>query len=337
MPHVEARSRAGAAEQEPALIDAVRRFGDLIYRSEAMARTCQILAKIAATDAAVLIEGETGSGKELAAHAVHAASLRGSKPFISVNAGSLTDSLLESELFGHRRGAFSGAYEHKTGLFEAADSGSLFLDEIGESTPALQVRLLRLLETGAFRKVGGIRERVADVRIIAATNRSLLTEANRGRFRADLYFRLNVFSVRMPPLRDRPEDIPVLAQHFADECASRWGLPRRALPPRILESLARRPWRGNVRELRNVIHQTIATSPEEDLRLPDVSELLARPQTVRAGADRRYERRIKTLAEVEREHLLFALEQFGGNQTKAARAVGLNRSTFRFRLKRSLN
>ncbi|HSG38574.1 MAG TPA: sigma 54-interacting transcriptional regulator, partial [Thermoanaerobaculia bacterium] len=220
------------------------RFESIVYRGPAMHRVCEAVRQVAASDVTVLIQGETGTGKELVARAIHFNSRRRAGRLLSQNAGALPDSLLESELFGHRRGAFSGALESRPGLFEAADGGTVFLDEIGEASPALQVRLLRFLETGGFRRVGETADRQADVRVIAATHRDLEAEVQAGRFRADLFYRLSVFPIRLPPLRERREDVEPLVLEFVGRFNRELGRTVRRIPRETLAGLLERDWPG---------------------------------------------------------------------------------------------
>jgi Nif-specific regulatory protein len=305
------------------------RFDNILYRSPAMHRVCEAIRQVAASDVTVLIQGETGTGKELVATAVHFNSGRKGGRFLSQNAGALPDNLLESELFGHRRGSFSGALENKQGLFEAADGGTVFLDEIGEASPALQVRLLRLLETGTFRRVGETADRRADVRIIAATHRDLEEEVRAGRFRSDLYYRLSVFPIRLPPLRERLQDVELLVHHFVERFNRELGRSVQSIPRPTLTRLLEHDWPGNVRELQNVIQRLVLLSSGEELARLDESPAAATvvPSAVEASPPR-------TLEEVERDHILNVLGQVHGNQSEAARLLGLKRGTLRWRLKK---
>ena len=308
------------------------RFDNILYRGPAMHRVCQSIRQVMESGVTVLILGETGTGKELVAHAIHSNGPRKAKRFLGQNAGALPDNLLESELFGHRRGSFSGALENKMGLFEAADGGTVFLDEIGEASPALQVRLLRLLETGAFRRVGETTDRKVDVRIITATHRDLEEEVRAGRFRADLYYRLSVFPIHLPPLRERREDVEVLAHHFAERYGRELGKPIRTIPRETLARLAERPWPGNVRELQNVVQRLVLLSTGGELAgLEDGMGETVSPKPTAPSAE---PSTIQTLEEVEREHIRRVLHHTGGNLSQAARLLGLNRGTLRWRLKK---
>jgi len=325
-------------------------FADIRYASRAMHEVCRLIRKAAASDITVLVRGETGTGKELVARAIHSSSCRRDRRFLVQNTGALPDSLLESELFGHRRGAFSGAVESRIGLFEAADGGSVLLDEIGEASPALQVRLLRFLETGTYRRIGETTDRRADVRIIAATHRDLEAEVAAGRFREDLYYRLSVLPITVPPLRERREDIPVLARHFVDELNQSLGRSVRTIAAPTLDVMTRRDWRGNVRELRSFVQRLMVLSSGDELRLDDPpDEPPARGETS-SGRDLAADHPpaapadsidpagsplgLRTLEEMERDYIAHVLEVCGGNQAEAARRLGLNRSTLRWRLKK---
>jgi transcriptional regulator with PAS, ATPase and Fis domain len=242
-------------------VSAQRSFGELLGESLEMRRVYAVLERLASTHATVLIEGETGTGKDVAARSLHAASPRKDGPFVPVDCGAIPESLLESELFGHVRGAFSGAHADRLGVFEEAHGGTLFLDEVGELPLSAQAKLLRAIETRSIRRVGANLERPIDVRIVAATNRSLAAAANAGTFREDLYYRLAVIELRLPPLRARSEDIPLLAAHFFERLAG----PGRTLPPALLELLVTRAFPGNVRELRNFIERSVSLGFVEDV------------------------------------------------------------------------
>lgn len=307
----------------------------MIGQSKVFLEALGVIEKISDCNAPVLIEGETGTGKELVARAVHYNGLRKDKRFLSQNAGALPDTILESELFGHRRGAFSGAVENKTGLFEAADGGTVFLDEIGEASPALQVRLLRLLETGSFRRVGDTIQRTTDVRIIAATNRDLKKEVANGRFREDLYYRLSVFPITLPALRERRDDIPALVHHFVEVFNKELGKSVTTISKSIMTSLTAKPWSGNIRELKNVVHRMMVFTPAQATILAeDCLEPAPEKQVEAPTTDEVDNESMKTLVEVERNHITRVLGRVNGNQVQAARILGLNRSTLRWRMKK---
>ena len=316
-------------------------FDNIIYQSQAMHRVCESIRQVVSNDITVLVQGETGTGKELVARAIHFNGPRKDQRFLSQNAGALPDTILESELFGHRRGSFSGAVENKTGLFEVADGGTVFLDEIGEASSALQVRLLRLLETGAFRRVGDTTSRSTDVRIVAATNRDLKKEVEEGRFREDLYYRLSVFPITLPPLRQRKDDIPILVRHFVEEYNKQLKKSVSFIPKRVLAALMANEWKGNIRELKNQVYRMMVLAPPEATSLSEECLSMDAPRSGPTGAEQDHGSgdkgdppRIRTLEEVEREHIREVLSMVGGNQVQAARHLGLNRSTLRWRLKK---
>ena len=261
-------------------------------RSEAMRRVHDQMRRLAATDTTTLIYGETGTGKELVATALHRLSRRGAGPYLCVNCGGLPDGLIESELFGHVRGAFTGAFQDRTGRFEAAHGGSLFLDEIGDISPATQIRFLRILETNCVEPVGSHRARPVDVRILAATNKRLCDEVGAGRFRMDLYYRLNVAMIELPPLRERREDIPLLARYFLDELGRQSRRGAREISAEAMEMLMHHGWPGNVRELRNAIEYASVQAPTDVLQASDLPSLTngcgaGRPFPERRRGDRR--------------------------------------------------
>ena len=297
-----------------------------VFRSEAMAKVMRLIGKAVAAEVPVLILGETGCGKELVAQAIHRCGPLRERPFLAQNTGALPESLLESELFGHAKGAFSGAHQAKVGLFEAADGGMVFLDEIGEASPGLQVRLLRFLEEGSFRRVGETQERKSRVRVLAATHRNLEAEVEAGRFRADLYYRLNAFPIVLPPLRDRREDIPLLAEHFLAMLGQSLGRRLRPLDPESITRLTNLPWKGNVRELRNYLHRLVLLSSNGILKVAETPAA--------SGENRHHNVAVLTLEEVERNHIRAVLGQVGGNQSRAADLLGMKRSTLRFRMEK---
>jgi PAS domain S-box-containing protein len=298
-------------------------FGDIVGASNAMRGVFRSIEMVAPTDSTVLILGETGTGKELLAGAIHEASRRRRGVMITVNCAALPPTLVESELFGHERGAFTGAVQQKKGRFELAHRGTILLDEVGELPLEIQAKLLRVLQEQEIERIGGTHTIKVDVRVIAATNRDLSEAVRIGQFRADLYYRLNIFPIRVPPLRERADDIPLLAAHFVRHFAERMGKPARRIAPPTLERLTRYDWPGNVRELANVLERAVILSSGTVIRDDHVGPLeLAAPAALGAG--------FPTLEEVERQHLLRALEQTRGvlaGPKGAARLLGMSRST----------
>src|SRR5258705_4530803 len=245
-----------------------RRFERIIGKSAALESVLEQVEQVAPTDSTVLIEGETGTGKELIAHAIHNASQRCGRPFIKLNCAAIPTDLQESELFGHERGAFTGAIAQKIGRFEMADRGTLFLDEVGDIPPELQPKLLRVLQEQEFERLGSGRTHKVDVRLVAATNRDLVKMVAHGQFRIDLYYRLNVFPIFLPALRERPDDIPRLVRHFTQLFARRMGPRIATIPPAVMDALVRYPWPGNVRELQNAIERGGIPSSKSTLYMP---------------------------------------------------------------------
>jgi Nif-specific regulatory protein len=308
-----------------------RRLGEdarMIGTSPALEGIAGQIARVAATKATVLVRGESGVGKELVARAIHESSDRRAGPFVCLNCAALSETLLESELFGHEKGAFTGATERKIGKFEAAHRGTLMLDEIGEMTPAIQAKFLRVLEGHTFERVGGSSRVQVDVRVVAATNRNLEDAVTAGGFRRDLYFRLKVVEIMVPPLRRRPEDIEPLAAHFLEKFAAETGRRLRGYTPEALEALRSYHWPGNVRELRNAVERAVVLAPGEWIDVSDVSlsHLAAAGDTDR-GAPRPAAFVPTSIEEMERRHVLATLEAVGGNKTKAAAILGIERST----------
>jgi DNA-binding NtrC family response regulator len=302
----------------------------LVGESPALARVLEQIAQVAPTDSTVLIQGETGTGKELVARAIHEASRRRERPLVTVNCAALPRELVESELFGHEKGAFTGATQQRRGRFELADGGSLFLDEVGELPLEAQAKLLRVLQEGEFDRVGGTRSLRADVRVIAATNRDLQAQVAAGRFRADLYYRLNVFPIAVPPLRERREDVARLARHFAAKAARRLGRTLDGISSAFLDQAAAYDWPGNVRELENVVERSMIMSRGAML---EAIELFS-PSNERAPAASPGN---GTLEEMERAHITRVLEGTRWvieGERGAARILGLNPSTLRGRLRK---
>lgn len=286
----------------------------IIYRSKVMEHLLDLVAQVAASNSPVLITGETGTGKELVARALHRQSERAGRPFVAVNCGAIAPTLVESELFGHARGAFTGAVQQKIGLYEEADGGTLFLDEIGELPLDLQPKLLRVLQEGEVRRVGETRPRKVDVRVLAATARNLREAVANNRFRDDLFFRLAVVELHVPALRERREDIPLLAKHFAADIATREGRPIPVIPPQIDEALAGRFWSGNVRELANFIERAMIFCRGEVL---DIGVLPGEMRRREREPERDYSLKGAALR-LEKEYIRKALAETNGNRTKAA-------------------
>ena len=300
-----------------------------IGQHAAVRELLHMLARVAETESTVLIRGESGVGKELVARAVHRRSPRLRQPFVVVDCASLHENLLQSELFGHEKGAYTGAVRLKHGLFEVADRGTIFLDEIGELTPQLQVKLLRVLETGVFRRLGGTADIRVDVRVIAATNRSLEVMMKEGEFREDLYYRLNVFSLQIPPLRERTDDIPTLVEHFVRNSAMTQKRTARVSEP-AMQVLLRYPWPGNVRELENVIERALILCDSGVIE-PEHLPLGVRLEPSFRATDE--DRRLVTLEEVERRYVKRVLEECKGHRHKAASILGISERNLYRKLK----
>jgi PAS domain S-box-containing protein len=315
-------------------IKAVHNFEEIIGQSRALADALEKVDLVAPTDSSVLILGETGTGKELIARAIHSRSPRKNRPLIKVNCAALPSGLVESELFGHERGAFTGATDRRTGRFELAHGGTIFLDEVGELSPEVQVKLLRVLQEHEFERVGGVKTISVDVRVIAATNRDLAQAVARGTFRQDLYYRLNVFPVALPPLRARADDIPLLVHYFVARYAAKIGRPITRVPQGAMQRLVAYPWPGNVRELENVVERAVILSPGPDLRV--APEVLPVP-TAPARSPDAGQPGLAGLAEVERQHIVSILKQTGwriDGPQGAARLLDLNPSTLRSRMQK---
>jgi formate hydrogenlyase transcriptional activator len=299
-------------------------FGEIVGDSATLRRVLGQVETVAPTGSTVLIRGETGTGKELIARALHELSPRKGRTFVKLNCAAIPTGLLESELFGHEKGAFTGAIAQKIGRFELAHQGTLFLDEVGDIPPELQPKLLRVLQEQEFERLGGTKTIKVDVRLVAATHRDLAKLVAEGRFREDLYYRLNVFPVVLPPLRERRDDIPRLVRHFTQQFAWRMGRRIESIPSAVMEALARYPWPGNVRELQNVIERAVILSPGPALQVPlgDLQPAAAQAPAPTAAA--------VTLADAEREHILGALRETGwvvGGPKGAAARLGMKRST----------
>jgi len=310
-------------------------FDGLVGRSAKMRSILELIERVAHTGSTIMISGESGTGKELIARAVHYNSGRGSKPFVSINCGALPDELLESELFGHMKGSFTGATASKKGLFEVASGGTIFLDEIGETSPAMQIKLLRVLQERKIRHVGGTEEIGVDVRVITATNQELEQLVQEKRFREDLYYRINVIAIRMPALREKPEDIPALAEHFLAKYREQIGKPIPAgISKTALECLECYEWPGNVRQLENVIERAVALEVAEQIQPESL------PPEVRRRTPERAEMAVvlpdggidleQHLEEQRRSYMLEAMQRGGGVQTRAAELLGMTFRSFRY-------
>jgi len=310
----------------------------IIGRSPKMVELYKLISRVAAVDSSVLITGESGTGKELVARTIHYNSPRTARPFMAINCGAIPEELLESELFGHVKGSFTGAIAHKAGLLEVAQGGTVFLDEVAEMSPTLQVKLLRFLQDHIFRRVGGTEDSEVDVRIIAATNKELTQLIQQGMFREDLYYRLNVISVEIPPLRERREDIRLLVENFLSFFAARAGRAGMTIGPEAMQVLTAHTWPGNVRELENVIERAVALTSGDEVRVeslppsvqyPPPPPVLPRLEVPPEGLDLE-----QVVADLERNLMQDALQKSGGVQTKAAQLLGINFRSFRYRAKK---
>jgi two-component system, NtrC family, response regulator HydG len=308
-------------------------MSSLVGKSTVMRDLYSLIERVALSAAAVLIRGESGSGKELVARALHEAGPRRDRPFLAINCTALPESLLESELFGHTRGAFTGATSARAGLFVEASGGTLFLDEIGDMAPTLQAKLLRVVQQGEVRPVGSDESRAVDVRVIAATHQNLEQHVSAGSFRQDLFYRLNVVPIVVPPLRERLEDIPLLVDHFLAAARARNPhSPVAGLEPEVMTALTRYPWLGNVRELENLIERLVVVATTSEIGL---SELAAIAPSVHGHQDQFSlpRDRLATLREVEEEYITWAIDRCGGNKTKAAEVLGIDPSTLHRRIR----
>lgn len=309
-------------------------FENMIAQSRKMRTVIEVAAQVARRDSTVLIIGESGTGKEVLAKAIHQNSLRQGKPFVTVNCGALPENLAESELFGHRKGAFTGAISDRAGKFEAANEGTLFLDEIGDLPLNLQVKLLRAIQEHEIDKIGSPHSLKVNVRIVAATNRNLRNRVEDGEFREDLFYRLSVVTIEIPPLRERRDDIPLLAQYFLAKLRNRYQLPELALAPDALDRLSQYAWPGNVRELENVVERVVVLAKGDIIRSQDLpAEIVAHDVRISSINLRLPEDGI-SLEAVERELLLRALEKHGWNQTQAAKYLDISRKTLIYRMEK---
>ncbi|MDQ3068353.1 MAG: sigma-54 dependent transcriptional regulator [Acidobacteriota bacterium] len=321
-------------------LQTAHRFSNIIGRSRAMEAVFQLIETIAPTTSTVLLTGESGTGKELVARAIHFNSPRKDRPFVALNCGALPETLLESELFGHMKGSFTGADSNRKGLVETAEKGTIFLDEIGEMSPMMQVKLLRVLQERKFRRVGGGEEIDVDIRVITATNRDLGVMVDEGRFREDLFYRINVIPVHLPPLREREGDITLLAEHFAARFSQAMGKTVRAISDEARERLEAYPWPGNIRELENAMERAVA------LERSDVIEAGSLPAAVQRGDARRPGQSApmpkfregfdleQHVQEIEREYIAEALRRADGVKVKAAELLGMSFRSFRYYVKK---
>jgi DNA-binding NtrC family response regulator len=301
--------------------------GRLVGRGPQMEQVRQLIAKVAPTQSSVLIRGETGSGKELVARALHKQSSRRDKPFVAVNCGALPETLIESELFGHRKGAFTGADEHRTGLFQVAHGGTIFLDEIGELPKAMQAKLLRVLETGDIRRVGDNQSQQVDVRVICATHRDIEQMVHAGDFREDLMFRINTFEIPLPPLRERERDIPELAEHLVRKFRPNLASDVEIFDAETLEQLQHHDWPGNVRELANVVEYALILCEEPPIRLEHLPARFTQKKGTAKGPRLKVTPSPGTLRDMEMQAIFDALERHDGNKMKAAEELGVSLKT----------
>jgi DNA-binding NtrC family response regulator len=319
-------------------IDRDWRFENLIGSGAAMAQVFETVRKVAETDLTVLVRGESGTGKELVAQALHQRSSRRTRPFIAVNCAAISRELVESELFGHEKGAFTGADARRVGKFEAAHGGTIFLDEIGDMPSSTQAKVLRVLQERKLERVGGNRPVEVDVRVVAATHRDLEREVRAGGFREDLYYRLKVVEIDLPSLRERPEDVPALVNHFLEEVSRRLDRPKMPIAPDALARLARHPWPGNVRELRNVVEQAAVLAggdaiQESDLRLPVETGDTATPRADGEAKRTFSAAKREAVVDFERSYLLSALRANNGNVSRTAAAIGMVRQSLQQKIR----
>ena len=296
----------------------------VIHKSDLMKQVMRMVDRVAPSNASVLVLGESGTGKELLAHAIHSKSQRREKPFVAINCGALRETLLESELYGHEKGAFTGAYSKKIGLAEMASGGTLFLDEIGELSPGMQAKLLRFIQEGEVYRVGGKEPIKVDIRLISATNRELDAEVMKGTFREDLYYRINTITVHSPPLRRRKEDIPLLVEHFLAKNTSRILNRGRKMSEEAMSILMKYDWPGNIRELQNLCERLQILADGEIILASDLPQSIVSPEN-RISMDE-YDPSL-TLYELEKRHIIKALNYFEGNKTQAANALGITIKT----------
>ncbi|MDZ7260739.1 MAG: sigma-54 dependent transcriptional regulator [candidate division KSB1 bacterium] len=309
-------------------------FENIIGRNQKMQKIFELIRDVASTQSTVLIRGESGTGKELIAHAIHYNSPRRNNRLVKVNCAVLAETLLESELFGHVKGAFTGAHRDKVGRFEMADNGTLFLDEVGDISPALQLKLLRVLQEGEFERVGDTRTIKVDVRIIAATNKDLEKAMASGEFRQDLYYRLNVIPIEIPPLRERSDDIPLLVEHFFNKYKTEVGKNIRGITDEAMRLLTSYHWPGNVRELENLIERAVVLCKSEYIGDKDISPLVISPEN-RTPMQMLNEKSLpEVLDEIEKDIITNVLREYRNNKSRAARRLGIHRSTFMSKLRK---
>ena len=314
--------------------DTAFRFENLVGQSRKMRDVFDMALQVARRESTVLLTGESGTGKELLAKAIHQNSLRSAKPFVTINCGAIPETLIESELFGHRKGSFTGAVADRIGKFEAANEGTIFLDEIGDLTPSLQVRLLRVIQEREIDKIGCPQPLKVNVRILAATNRNLKNLVEDGQFREDLFYRLSVVTIDLPPLRDRSEDIPLLVDHFLKKHCTRYELPVLSISEEALDILAQYNWPGNVRQLENVIEHIVVLGKGELITPEHLPSELRRPQSRISGIGLKLPAEGISLEAIEKEILVQALERHQWNQTRAARYLNLTRKTLIYRMEK---
>lgn len=323
-------ARKGLVEERDALVQTIIETNPIVGNSAAIQRVRDFIRRAAPADSTVLVLGETGTGKELVAQAIHYQSGRRGHPFVAINCAAIPESLVESELFGHEKGSFTGAFERKIGKFEAGNNGTVFLDEIGELPLSCQGKLLRLLEEQCFERVGGNESIAIDVRIVAATNRDLAEEVEQKNFREDLFYRLNVLQVMLPPLADRPEDVALLIEHFLDHYAQKTATRRKKLAPEAHQHLVSYSWPGNVRQLRNVIESCVVMAQGNTVELADLPSTLG-PRRATEGPSVPWQPR--SIQDVEREHIQRVLDEVQWNKSRAAEILGIERSTLYARIK----
>lgn len=308
-------------------------FEELVGKTPAMQRVVELIQKVSPTDSTVLLLGESGTGKEVLANTIHRLSKRREKPFVAINCAALPEGLLESEMFGHVKGSFTGADRDKVGLFEQGDGGTIFLDEIGDMSPVLQAKLLRVLQSGEIRRVGASTAQRVDVRIIAATNVDLIDAVSSSRFREDLYFRLNVIQIRIPPLRERMDALPSLVSHFLAQSNVRYGKQVSGLDEQATSLLRHYDFPGNVRELESIIAHAVILADERVIRARDLPDQVVHGVRPRLALGYEKDDNVVSLAEMERRHIALAMEVLEGNQTKVAEKLGISRSTLWRKLK----